>query len=236
MSKNKEIRTNLAKAYKILSILKADDHTYTHLSSRSEDGQSFFIYPFGICFAEVTEENLIQVTFEGKIIEGEEYQYNKTGYVIHGELYKARDDINSIFHLHTHASVAVSAMKCGLLPTSQWALHFYENISYHDYNALALEGHQGSNIAQDLGNKFCMLLHNHGMITSGRTIAEAMFYFHHLEQACKAQCMLLSSGQEIVIPNPEICKKSVKDLLSFEKNLGERDWKAWCRMADKCKI
>jgi ribulose-5-phosphate 4-epimerase/fuculose-1-phosphate aldolase len=229
---NKEISLNLARAYKILAFLNADDHTYTHLSSRAEDGESFFIYPFGLRFAEVTSENLIQVTFAGEIISGEEYQYNETGYIIHGELYKARPDINTIFHLHTHASVAVSAMKCGLLPASQWALHFYENIAYHDYDSLALNKNQGTNIAQDLGNKFVMLLRNHGMVTSGRTIAEAMFYFHHLEQACKTQCMILASGQEITMPSNEICKKAVKDLLSFEKNLGSRDWEAWCRIVD----
>jgi ribulose-5-phosphate 4-epimerase/fuculose-1-phosphate aldolase len=228
--KNQQIKLDLAKAYRILASLGADDHTYTHLSSRAEDGNSFYIYPFGITFAEVTQENLIRVTLDGEIIDGAEYQYNKTGYIIHGELYKARSDINHIFHLHTHASVAVSAMKCGLLPLSQWALHFYDNIAYHNYDSLALDSYQGSNITKDLSDKFVMLLRNHGMLTSGRTIAEAMFYFHHLEQACKAQIMMLSSGQELVIPSEEICKKSVSDLLSFEENLGERDWQAWCRI------
>jgi ribulose-5-phosphate 4-epimerase/fuculose-1-phosphate aldolase len=226
---NKEIKSDLAKAYQILAILKADDHTYTHLSSRAEDGKSLFIYPFGLTFAEVTEENLIQVTFDGEIISGSEYQYNRTGYIIHGELYKARLDINHIFHLHTHASVAVSAMKSGLIAASQWALHFYDNIAYHDYDSLSLESFNGMRLAEDLGKKFVMLLRNHGMITSGRTIAEAMFYFHHLEQACKAQIMMLSSGQEIIIPSEELCRKTVSELLTFEKNLGERDWKAWCR-------
>ena len=72
-------------------------------------------------FSEVESSCLLEVDFSGKILEGEEYQYNKTGYIIHSIIYKNRPDINAIFHLHTIPSVAVSCMKDGLLPISQFA-------------------------------------------------------------------------------------------------------------------
>lgn len=76
-----------------------------------------------------------------------------------------------------------------------------------------------------------MLLRNHGAITCGKTIHEAMFYTYHLEQACKTQCLLNSTKeQELIIPSVEICKQTVKDLLSFEEDLGKRDWAAWLRL------
>jgi ribulose-5-phosphate 4-epimerase/fuculose-1-phosphate aldolase len=75
-----------------------------------------------------------------------------------------------------------------------------------------------------------MLLRNHGMITCGKTIMEAMFRTYHLEMACKAQCLALQSSQELIFPPEKICQQTVKDLLSFEANLGERDWHAWIRM------
>ena len=80
-----------------------------------------------------------------------------------------------------------------------------------------------------------MLLRNHGMITCGKTIMEAMFYAYHLEMACKTQCLALQTGQELIYPSEAICAKSVDDLLGFEKNLGERDWHAWVRMIDSMK-
>lgn len=223
-------KLNLARAYKILVHLKMDDHTYTHLSLRSEKQDQYYIYPFGLRFEEVTEHNLIKVSLDGDIIEGEEYQYNKTGYVIHGNIYKNRSDVNSIFHLHTPASVAVSAMKNGLLPISQWALHFYGQVAYHNYNSLALDYKKhGGDMVQDLGNYNTMLMRNHGMLTCGATIMEAMFRAYHLEMACQTQCLALQTGQELIYPSHEICKQAVHDLLSFEKNLGERDWQAWVR-------
>ncbi|MFL3876326.1 hypothetical protein wTkk_000243 [Wolbachia endosymbiont of Trichogramma kaykai] len=64
----------------------------------------------------------MKVSFDGNIIEGKEYQYNKTGYVIHGFIYQARKDIQAIFHLRTPSIIAV--LKDGLLPISQWLCTF----------------------------------------------------------------------------------------------------------------
>lgn len=224
-------RRKLAIAYRILGHLGVDDHTYTHLSMRGKDPNTFYIYPFGMLFSEVTPLDLLLVNLDGKVLEGKEDQYNSTGYIIHGNIYKSRRDIDSIFHLHTPEIIAVSACKNGLLPISQWALHFYDAVSYHEYNSLALSEEQGADLVSDLGHQnYTMLLRNHGSITTGRTIYEAMFYTHHLIQACKTQCLALSMSQELCIPSKEICEQSVKDLLSFEQNLGHRDWLAWERL------
>ncbi len=230
-----KIKQDLAAAYQILAYLELDDHTYTHLSARSEDPEAFYIYPFGLRFEEVTADNLMKISLEGKVIEGKEYQYNNTGYIIHGNIYQARPDIQAVFHLHTPEIVAVSSLREGLLPINQWALHFYQGIAYHAYNSLALVKQQGQDLIKDLGQKLVMLLRNHGSITCGRTIHEAMFYTYHLSLACKAQCQTLAMNREIIIPDHEICQRSVRDLLSFESDLGQRDWEAWLRLINRIK-
>ena len=95
---------------------------------------------------------------------------------------------------------------------------------------MALYSQQGEKIADDLGSNYVMLMRNHGSITCGRTIQEAMFYTYHLQQAAKTQCLALSMNGEPIIPEPHLCQKAVHDLLSFEKNLGIRDWNAWLRL------
>ena len=234
MQEELSIKQNLAYAYKILAELGLDDHTYTHLSARQPGADYYFIYPFGLRFEEVEASNLLKVSLDGRILEGEEYQYNKTGYVIHGSIYRARQDLNAVFHTHTTQNVAVSAMQQGLMPISQWALHFYDKIAYHDYNSLALdEEKQGGDLIADLGDKNVMILRNHGVITCGKTIHEAMFYCYHLEQACKVQCLALAAGCELVIPAKDICAKANHDLLNFEEDLGMRDWQAWVRKINR---
>jgi ribulose-5-phosphate 4-epimerase/fuculose-1-phosphate aldolase len=227
-------KNDLASAYRIVAHLGLDDHTYAHLSVRASDPQLFHIYPFGYRFEEATAESLLTVSQSGDIVEGKERHVNRTGYVIHGSIYQARPDIQAIFHIHTPAIVAVSSLKEGLLPLSQWALHFYERTAYHDYDSLALEGAtQGQKLAHDLADKFVLLLRHHGSITCGRTIQEALFYTYHLEKACQTQCLTLAMNPKPLTLSPATCERSVKDLLSFEKDLGARDWAAWLRVINK---
>lgn len=231
------IKEKLAQAYQILAYLELDDHTYTHLSVRAphliQGKEAFYIYPFGLRFEEVEPEMLMAVSLDGQVLEGQEYQYNKTGYIIHGNIYQARPDISAVFHIHTPEIVAVSSCKEGLMPLSQWALHFYERVSYHSYDSLALNTNQGNDLVCDLDSNYTLLLRNHGSVTCGRTIEEAMFYTYHLQQACRTQCLTLAMNHPLIIPDAQTCQKAVQDLLGFEKNLGERDWQAWIRLIER---
>lgn len=224
------LRRELALAYRIFAHLGWDDLTYTHLSARLPGRDAFLIQPFGLFFEEVRPQDLIEVSFEGEVLDQKNKAFNHTGYVIHGSIYKARPDLNASFHLHTIDSVAVSAMEEGLLPISQFALHFYNRISYHDYGSLALEFHQqGGKVAADLGSSKAMLLRNHGSLTCGETIEEAFLYANFLEKACQTQVKALSGGRPLVIPPAPICEKAARDLREFEPSFGSRDWQAWKR-------
>jgi ribulose-5-phosphate 4-epimerase/fuculose-1-phosphate aldolase len=226
---SQEIKVKLSQAYRILGYLGLDDHTYTHLSARSADSNAFYIYPFGLRFEEVTPDILMKVSLTGEVLEGNECQYNRTGYVLHTAIYNARPDIKSIFHIHTHSTTAVSICEDGLLPISQWALHFFEKIAYHEYNSLLLDFDGTNELINDLGQHYIMFLRNHGAVICGKTIEEAMFFTYHLENACKTQHIALSMGQKLITPTKEVCKQSVNDLLTFESSLGKRDWDAWIR-------
>lgn len=227
------VKNNLAKCYYILSQKGLDDRTYTHLSARVPGEDAYYIYPLGLLFSETTPDNLIKVDFEGTIIEGKETVFNATGYVIHASLYKARLDVNAIFHLHTPAGVAVSCQKEGLLPLSQFSFHFYNRLSYHTYDALCLDvDRQGENLINDLGptNK-AMILRNHGTMTCGSTPHEALFYTLFLEEACRVQIQALSAGRDnLLIPSSAVCEEARGNMTDFENgDIGRRDFEALCR-------
>lgn len=227
-------KKKLVQAYHILAYLGLDDHTYTHLSVRANN-DSFYIYQFGFRFEEVGTENLLRVSLDGEILEGKEKHYNETGYVTHAAVYRNRPDINCVFHIHTPYITAVSALREGLLPINQWALRFYNNIAYHSYNSLVLDKNYGQKIAHDLGSKMVMLMRHHGAVICGQHVEEAMFYTYHLEKACQTQAITLSMNKGYLRIPEEICQKAVNDVLSFEKNLGERDWEAWVRAIKRIK-
>jgi len=230
MNVQQQIKHDLACAYYLLAQQKMDDQTYTHLSARIPGEDAYYIFQLGHFFQEVTPDNLLKVSLDGEILEGPSTAlYNQTAYVIHGSIYKSRPDLNAIFHLHSIAGVAVSSMKCGLLPISQFALHFYNRLSCYNYDALALDiNRQGHSLSTALGlaNKACLLT-NHGTLTCGTTIAEAYLQTQFLEKACRTQIAALNVGiDQLHIPSAHVCEQAYNDMCNFESNLGARDFTA----------
>lgn len=226
-----QVKLDLAKAYYLLSRFGLDDQTYTHLSARVPGEDAYYIYPFGLLFQEVTPHNLLKVSLDGQVLEGSEETYNRTGYVIHGAVYQDRPEINAVFHVHTIAGVAVSSMKWGLLPLSQFSYIFYEALGRYPYDSLALSPEkQGEDITKALGSHKALLLENHGTLTCGRDVAEAFGLLRFLENACQVQVQALQAGYDnLIFPDPETCKKARSDMLAFEENFGQRDFQAYCR-------
>lgn len=222
-----QIKQDLAKAYQFIAMLGMDDLTYTHLSARHPTMDAFFINPFGMLFEEVTSENLILIDFDGNVVG--ENAVNKTGFKIHGSVYRARPEIMASFHIHTAAGIAVSNLTEGLLPLSQFSYHFYERVGYHRYNGLALDDKEGAVLGESLGDNMALFLRTHGTLTVGKTIQEAFFYTYYLEQACRAQVQTLSQGREVILTDPETCRRARDQMRNFEPDLGRRDWEALCR-------
>lgn len=220
------LRQKLALTYHLVAIKGWDNWTYTHISCRNEENTGFYLNPFKSLFKDVTSSSLVEVLFSKP---SEQYfgKANPTGVLLHNAIYQSRKDINAIFHLHTTSGVAVSTMKCGLLPISQFALHFYNSVSYHSYDSLLLdERDQCQNAAKDLGSHYAMFLENHGTLTAGSTIEEAFFFTHHLEEACRVQCLAMSCQTPLIYPSQSIGEKAHRDLMSFEEERGSRDWNA----------
>lgn len=235
LSLERELRLDLARAYRIFSLQKMDDHTYTHISARIPGSNNeYFINPFGSLFEEIKAKELAKVDFHGNPIDSCSAPHvNQTGLTIHGNIYKRFPEINCVIHLHTSDSIAVSVLKEGLLPLSQFALHLYNKVGYHAYEGLILTDVEAEKLAKEISGNHAVLLRNHGLLAYGRTLQEACFFAYHLEQACRVQCKLLSMERELVLPSPEICEKANEELLTFEKNLGKRDWDAWVRKIDR---
>lgn len=84
----------------------------------------------------------------------------RAGFVLHSAIHSARPDIRAIIHIHHAPCVAVSAMKCGLLPVSQEAA-IVGDISYHDYRGLLVDTQERDLIAKNLGafNKVSCPIH-----------------------------------------------------------------------------
>jgi ribulose-5-phosphate 4-epimerase/fuculose-1-phosphate aldolase len=194
-----DARVDLAAAYRLVAHYGWDDLIFTHLSARVPGPEHhFLINPYGMMFEEITASSLVKVNLAGEIVMPSPYFINPAGFTIHSAVHAAREDALCVIHLHTDYGIAVSAQMNGLLPISQQALFALSSLAYHDYEGLALNEDEKSRLVSDLGNKSNMILRNHGLLTIGKTAAEAFLSMYMLERACHIQ-ILSQAGSDSLL-------------------------------------
>src|ERR1700730_18318775 len=204
-------RAGLAACCRLLAHFGWDDLILTHNSARVPGTtDQILINPMGLMFDEITASNLLKVDLDGNLIEPSEYEPIYAGIVIHGAIYLARPDVQCVIHTHTEADIAVGALEEGLLPWSQWAMRFYGRLGYHDYEGVSLDMDERERLAQSIGDHPGLVLRNHGLLATGRNVAEAFSLMYHFERSAEAQLKIqaaAASGARIVVPSRETCER-----------------------------
>jgi ribulose-5-phosphate 4-epimerase/fuculose-1-phosphate aldolase len=225
----RELRIQLAAAYRLADKYGMSELIYTHISLRVPGPTpAYLLNPHGMLFNQITASSLVKVDFEGKLVGPSEWPVNRAGVAIHGSILAARPDVNCVFHTHMPYTTAVSALECGLLPMSQAALRFQGQTAYHDYGRAASDSAEGARLVKDLDDKRVMLLRNHGGITTGKTVCEAFIASYYLEKACQFQILAQSAGAPLAMPADEIIAAS-----GGRPGGDERAWPSLLRMLDR---
>jgi ribulose-5-phosphate 4-epimerase/fuculose-1-phosphate aldolase len=184
----RDVRRDLAACYRLVALYGWDDLVFTHISARVPGpDHHFLINPYGLLFEEMTASSLVKVDEKGEKVEASPHPVNPAGFVIHSAVHAARPEVGCVIHLHTTAGVAVSAQRDGLLPISQQATISLTSLGYHDYEGIALRDDEKPRLVADLGPHACLVLRNHGLLTVGRTIADAFLAMYTLQSACEVQ-------------------------------------------------
>ncbi len=197
----RELRVQLAAAYRIFEYLGWCELIYGHISMRVPGPEHhFLINPYGLRYDEVTASNLIKIDLDRNLIEAGDHSFNPAGFVIHSAIHANAPDAHCVMQTHTRAGMAVAALECGLLPISMNATSFHKQIAYHDYEGSQLHLDERVKLVRDLGSCKAMILRNHGLLTVGRTIPEAFIFLYRLERACQVQLDAMSCGRPLVVP------------------------------------
>jgi ribulose-5-phosphate 4-epimerase/fuculose-1-phosphate aldolase len=194
-----QTRVDLAACYRIVAHYGWDDLVFTHISARVPGPDAhFLVNPYGMMFEEITASSLVKVDLDGNKVMDGAYDINPAGFTIHSAIHAARDDAHCVIHLHTNAGVAVSALEGGLEPYSQQSLFPLSNLSYHDYEGIALNPDEKARLVADLGQTNFMILRNHGLLTCGNNVANAFLSMYVLQRACEIQLMAQAAGRPMI--------------------------------------
>lgn len=230
-------RVQLAACYRLVAKYGMTDMIYNHITARVPGSEEHvLINAYGMLYEEMTASSMIKIDLDGNVIEDSNtgYGVNQAGYVIHGAVHQARADVTCVLHTHARASMAVSMMECGFLPLSQHSMRFYDKVSYHEYEGVALEVDERQRLIEDLGDNNVMFLRNHGLLVCGRTIPETFNIAYWVEMACKAQVDAMNAQTELHYPSEAVMKKTA---YLFEpttrRPYGEMEWAAMLRLLER---
>lgn len=196
-----QLRVDLAACYRLVALHGWSDLVFTHISARVP-GQAdhFLINPYGLMFDEITASSLLKIDAQCNKILASPYPVNPAGFVIHSAVHEARPDAQCVLHTHTRSGVAVSAQKAGLLPLSQQSTFILGSLAYHGYEGVAMHEEEKPRLQADLGRANHMILRNHGLLTVGRTVADAFLSMYVLESACQIQISAQAGGELMHVP------------------------------------
>ena len=234
----RQVRADLAAAYRLVAHFGMDDSIYTHISARVPGTQDqFLINPFGMLFRDVTASSLVKIDLDGRIVADSPYDVNPAGFTIHSAVHAARHDAACVLHTHTLAGVAGASLECGLQPCNQWALQFYNRVVYHAFEGIALDHAERERLVADLGpTANAMILRNHGLLTLGSTVSEAFILMLNLDRACRVQMAIQASGQPIHAVPDDVCELTAQQYESGDstREVGvsdpnAREWRALLR-------
>ncbi|MCH9673593.1 MAG: class II aldolase/adducin family protein [Gammaproteobacteria bacterium] len=233
------VRVDLAAAYRLVDMNGWSDGIGTHISARVPGPEDHFLLnPYGLLFDEITASSLIKVDLDGNALDESDYQVNPAGFVIHSAVHMSNPELECVLHTHTTAGTSVATQKDGLLPINQHALQVLYTTAYHDYEGPATDHDERARIVSDLADNRVLILRNHGLLTVGRTIAEAFVWMYRAERACRMQLAFQQCGAELHPITEEVQALSLARSRHFQSDKGHRptgklEWPAWLRKLDK---
>lgn len=231
----RELREDLAAAYRLTALFGMTDLVFTHLSARVPGpGHRFLVNPYGLLFEEITASSLVLVDAEGAPQQQTSWPVNPAGFVIHSAAHLGRPDALCVMHTHTLAGMAVAAQRTGLLPLNQISMEFDGRVAFHDYEGVAADDNlsERERLVRDLGDMPCMVLRHHGLLTVGRTVAEAFYWMHYLEQSCRIQLAAQGGGVPLALPSAETVRRT-RAQFAGGPDKGWLPWQALRRKLDR---
>jgi ribulose-5-phosphate 4-epimerase/fuculose-1-phosphate aldolase len=199
-------KQRLAAAFRLFARYGFDEGIAGHITVRDPEFlDHFWVNPFGMYFGHIRVSDLLLVNSHGDVVKGDR-PVNAAALAIHTPIHAARPDVVAAAHSHSTYGKLWSSFGRLLDPLTQDACSFYEDhVVFDDYTGVVLDSSEGERIAKALGDRKAAILQNHGLLTVGRSVDEAAWWFIAMERCCQVQVMAEAIGQPRQI-NPETAR------------------------------
>ncbi len=199
-------KQRLAAGFRLFGKFGFDEGVAGHITVRDpEHADRFWVNPFGMNFKHIRVSDLICVDHEGTVVHGDAF-VNRAAFAIHSQIHAARPDVIAAAHSHSVFGKAWSSLHRLLDPITQDACGFFEDhVVFEGFSGVVLDLSEGKRIAEALGPRKAAILANHGLLTTGHSVDEAVWSFVAMERSAQAQLLAEAAGTPILI-DPEVAR------------------------------
>ncbi|GHU63282.1 L-ribulose-5-phosphate 4-epimerase [Clostridia bacterium] len=172
-----------------------------NVSLRIDDGH-ILVTPSGMDYSEMDASDICIVDIDGNVVEGTRRISVDTEALLY--IYKNMPEVNAIIHTHQVYATAVGAVEDKL----RSVVTTLPNATLGDVNvapfssAASLE--MGINSVKYLDGKRAVILKNHGVVTVGSTIKEALYAAVYLEDAAKTYILAKAIGNPVLLDQAQV--------------------------------
>ena len=227
--KKLEILNDLAAVFRWTARLNMHEGIANHFSVCLPDSNAdFYVNGSGMHFSTIKASDLVLIE-QNKVEELKKKPelVDPTAINIHGTIHKKVPHARCILHVHSKYATALSTLKDPTLqPIDQNTMRFYNRVAvFRDFGGLGFE-EESNKMAACIGNNRSMLLANHGILTTGQTVAQAFDELYYFEKACETYITALSTQKELKIVSPEVAEKTAQEWENYSTDMEELHLKA----------
>ncbi|MEV2194878.1 class II aldolase/adducin family protein [Streptomyces phaeochromogenes] len=204
-SERRHRKEQLAIAFRVFARYGFDEGIAGHITARDpEFPDRFWVNPYAVHFSKIRVSDLLLIDEQGQVVEGDR-RTNKAAFWIHSSIHHARPDVVAVAHAHTIHGRAFASLNKLLDPIVQESCAFAgDHVLFDEYKGLVLEKAEGERIAERLGDSRAAILRHHGLLTAGRSVEEAAWWFITMERACQMQLLADAAGNPRIMSDEEV--------------------------------
>jgi ribulose-5-phosphate 4-epimerase/fuculose-1-phosphate aldolase len=207
---------------------------FGHVSVRHPKDRNIFLQSRSLGPELVTKDDVLEIDVDGKVVtETDMKPYGER--IIHAAVFKARPDVNAVFHGHPHSVIPFTCTGIPVRPIVHFGCMFYEGMNiYDDYDVssgmLIASPEEGERVARVLGNKRALLMRGHGCIVVGESAASMVMGAVYLRDNAAIQLQAMQMGQPKYLSYEE--GRQASTVMGSALAL-ERAWTYWVGRAKK---
>ena len=193
------MRLDLAAAHRLAHMHGMSEGIFNHLTcSVPGKDDRYLQIPFGLHWSEITASCFLEVGYDARLLKGDG-EFERSGYCIHAPIHRLNPAAVCVMHTHMPFASALARLEePEILPIGQTECGMMRHTVYDEhYSGPAFDPAEGERLAGILGDKKVIFMANHGVLTVGRSVAEAYDLLYYLERVAQVQLYAMWTGKKL---------------------------------------